>query len=78
LNCTAIFLELIPVFEIPMACHLSAIVSLRLAILSFKLIKVKFTCTSCGLIMDLNVTNWTCGKVQMNFNENRFNNLHGY
>jgi hypothetical protein len=28
--------------------------------------------------MDLNVPNWTCGKVQMNFNENRFNNLHGY
>jgi IS30 family transposase len=24
------------------------------------------------------VPNWTCGKVQMNFNENRFNNLHGY
>jgi hypothetical protein len=37
----AIFLELIPVFDIPMASHLSAIVSLRLAILSFKLIKVK-------------------------------------
>jgi IS30 family transposase len=34
--------------------------------------------TSCGLIMDLNVRNWTGGKVQMNFNENRFNNLPGY
>ena len=25
--------------------------------------------------MDLNVPNWTCGKVQMNFFENRFNKL---
>jgi hypothetical protein len=28
--------------------------------------------------MDLNVPNWTCGKVQMNFTENWINNLHGY